>query len=230
MLRVEQIPTGQLMTNCYLLWEEWGRSEDLSEVRMTRRAGKGEEGGKRKGVIIDPGDDAQKILMRVRNHNIEVDKILATHCHFDHIGAVAQLKRELDAEFIIHKDDLSYVRDCKNAARKWGFHIEQPDDPDRFIDEGDTIMVGSSSLEVVHTPGHSPGGVSYLNDTMAFVGDCLFQGSIGRTDFHMGSFAVLEKSIKEKLYTLPDDTKVYTGHGPQTTIGHEKKYNPFVRP
>lgn len=211
MLHVEQIPTGPLMTNCYLAWE-------------------GDEGEEGKGVIIDPGWDADTILARVRNLEIIVDQILATHCHFDHIGAVVQLKREIDAEFITHRDDLSFVRDCANAARRWGFHVEQPSDPDRFIDEGDTIMVGDSSLEVIHTPGHSPGGVSFLHDSMAFVGDCLFQGSIGRTDFRQGSFEVLERSIKTKLYTLPDDTKVYTGHGLPTTIGREKKFNPFVRP
>lgn len=159
-----------------------------------------------------------------------MDQILATHCHFDHIGAVSHLRRELDAPFIIHKDDLSFVRDSSNAARKWGFQIEQPSDPDRYVDEGDTILVGDRKLEVVHTPGHSPGGVSYLHDSVAFVGDCLFQGSIGRTDFREGSFEILERSIKMKLYTLPEETKVYTGHGPPTTIGQEKKFNPFVRP
>lgn len=207
MLQVEQIPVGPLMTNCYIVWDE--------------------ESGK--GAIIDPGEDAEKILMRVRNHEIEVDKILATHCHFDHIGAVAPLKREIDAEFITHRDDLFFVEDCSNAARKWGFRIEQPPNPDRFFDEGDEIMIGSLKLEVLHTPGHSPGGVSFLHDSIVIVGDCLFQGSIGRTDFRMGSFEILERTIKEKLYTLPDDTKVYTGHGPSTTIGEEKRYNPFVK-
>ncbi|MCK4267045.1 MAG: MBL fold metallo-hydrolase, partial [Thermoplasmata archaeon] len=120
--------------------------------------------------------------------------------------------------------------DGKASARKWGFDIEQPPKPDRFIEDGDKIEVGNFSLEVLHTPGHSPGGVSYLHERVVFAGDCLFQGSIGRTDFRMGSLEELAKSIRTRLYTLPDNTLVYTGHGPVTTIGDEKAHNPFVRP
>ena len=207
-LLVENLVVGPLMTNCYIVWDE----------------------ASNEGVIIDPGDDADIIITMLKELGVQVDRILATHCHFDHIAAVAALKRELELEFIAHEGDLFFVEDGKASARKWGFDIEQPPKPDRFIEDGDKIEVGNFSLEVLHTPGHSPGGVSYLHERVVFAGDCLFQGSIGRTDFRMGSLEELAKSIRTRLYTLPDNTLVYTGHGPVTTIGDEKAHNPFVRP
>ncbi len=135
----------------------------------------------------------------------------------------------LNAEFLAHKGDFFFLEDGENAARRWDFTIEQPPKPDRFIDDGDTVDVGDSKLEVMHTPGHSPGGISFLYDRMVFGGDTLFQRSIGRTDFRLGSFDDLQKSIRTRLYTLPDDTVVFTGHGPATTIGDEKKHNLFVK-
>lgn len=215
MLGIEQLPLGPLMTNCYIVWDE----------------------DSKKGVIIDPGDQAGKVMARVKALELDIDRIFATHCHFDHIGAVAELRRDLDAAFIIHKEDLSFARDCRAAGARWGFRVEQPDDPDGYVEEGEEIEIGKYRLEVLHTPGHSPGGISLFfngeedNVTgFVFVGDCLFQRSIGRTDFRQGSMRVLEESIRKKLYTLPDETVAYTGHGPPTTIGEEKKYNPFVRP
>jgi glyoxylase-like metal-dependent hydrolase (beta-lactamase superfamily II) len=180
-------------------------------------------------VVIDPGDDADVILKRVKELGISVRYILATHGHFDHVGAVMPLKRNLKAEFLAHKDDFFFIEDGENSARRWGIDIEQPPKPDQFIEDGDIIRIGNFKFEVLHTPGHSPGGVSFLQNGMVFCGDTLFQGSIGRTDFRRGSFEELTKSIKTRLYTLPDDTIVYTGHGPITTIGEEKRYNPFVR-
>ncbi|MDX1799165.1 MAG: MBL fold metallo-hydrolase, partial [Candidatus Lokiarchaeia archaeon] len=122
-----------------------------------------------------------------------------------------------------------FIEDGENAARRWGFIIDQPPKPDRFIEDGDIIKVGKYELKVLHTPGHSPGGVSFLHNGIVFCGDTLFQGSIGRTDFRMGSFEELKHSIIMRLYNLPDNTIVYTGHGPSTTIGDEKEYNAFVR-
>ena len=205
--QVEQLVVGPLFSNCYIVWDD----------------------SVKQGVIIDPGEDAQTILERIKELGIEIKYILATHGHFDHVGAVAPLKRELKVEFLAHKDDFFFIEDGENAARRWGFMIEQPPKPDRFIEEGDTIEVGAFELEVLHTPGHSPGGVSFLYNGIVFCGDTLFQGNIGRTDFRMSSFEELAKSIKTRLYTLPDDTVVYTGHGPPTTIGAEKKFNPFVK-
>lgn len=206
-LQVEPLIVGPLFSNCYIVWDD----------------------GVKQGVIIDPGDDVDIILKKVKELGIEIEYILATHGHFDHVGAVAPLRRELNVEFLAHKGDFFFIEDGENAARRWGIEIEQPPKPDRFIEDGEKIKVGGFELEVLHTPGHSPGGVSFLYDRMVFGGDTLFQGSIGRTDFRKGSFEDLAKSIRTRLYTLPDDTIVYTGHGPVTTIGDEKKYNAFVR-
>jgi len=206
-LQVEKLIVGPLASNCYIIWDDKNRI----------------------AAIIDPGEDAKDIIKKVDELDIEINYILATHGHFDHVGAVAQLKREIDVEFLAHKGDFFFIEDGKNAARRWGFIIDQPPKPDRFIEDGDIIKIGEHELKVLHTPGHSPGGVSFLHNKMVFCGDTLFQGSIGRTDFRMGSFEELKQSIKSRLYTLPDSTIVYTGHGPSTTIGTEKMFNPFVR-
>ena len=206
--QVETLIVGQLFSNCYIVYDD--------KIKQ--------------GVIIDPGDDADVILKSVKKLDVKIKYILVTHGHFDHVGAVAQLRRELDAEFLAHNGDFFFLEDGENAARCWGIDIEQPPKPDRFIEDGEKIKFGGYEFEVLHTPGHSPGGVSFLYDRMLFGGDTLFQGSIGRTDFRQGSFEDLSKSIRTRLYTLPDDTIVYTGHGPITTIGDEKKYNAFVRP
>jgi hydroxyacylglutathione hydrolase len=206
-LQVEPLVVGPLLSNCYIVWDE----------------------DKKEGVVIDPGEDADNVLKLISELGIKIKYILATHGHFDHVGGVAKLRKELGVEFLAHKEDFFFIEDGKNAAGRWGFDIEQPPKPDRFIEEGDIIEVGNFKLEVLHTPGHSPGGISFLHDSMVFAGDTLFQGSIGRTDFRKGSFEDLSNSIKTRLYTLPDDTIVYTGHGPITTIGDEKKYNAFVR-
>ena len=206
-LQVKPLIVGPLFSNCYIVWDE----------------------DKKEGAVIDPGEDANNILKVINELGIKIKYILATHGHFDHVGGVAKLRKELSVEFLAHKGDFFFIEDGKNAAGRWGFDIEQPPKPDRFIEDGDIIQVGNFKLEVLHTPGHSPGGVSFLNDNMVFAGDTLFQGSIGRTDFRKGSFEDLSNSIKTRLYTLPDNTIVYTGHGPITTIGDEKKYNAFVR-
>jgi len=206
-LMVEPLVVGPLLSNCYIVW-------DKSE---------------KEGVVIDPGDDAENILKAINKLGVKIKYILATHGHFDHVSGVASLKKKLGVEFLAHKDDFFFIEDGKNAAGRWGFDIEQPPRPDRSIDDGDIIGVGNFRLEVLHTPGHSPGGVSFLHDHMVFGGDTLFRGSIGRTDFRKGSREELSRSIRARLYTLPNDTVVYTGHGPSTTIGDEKKYNAFVR-
>jgi len=205
--KVEILVVGPLFSNCYIVWDN--KTKD--------------------GAVIDPGDDAISILKTIKKFDIKIKYILATHGHFDHVGAVAPLRRELNVEFLAHKGDFFFIEDGENAARRWGVNIEQPPKPDRFIEDGDKIKIGNFDLEVIHTPGHSPGGISFLCDRMLFGGDTLFQGSIGRTDFRKGSFEEISESIKTRLYTLPDDTVVYTGHGPITTIGDEKKYNAFVR-
>ena len=206
-LQVEPLIVGPLFSNCYIIYD------DVEKL----------------GAVIDPGDDAEIILTKVKEIDVEIKYILATHGHFDHIGAVAELKTALGADFLAHQDDFFFIEDGKNAALRWGVDIQQPPKPDRFIKDGDKIKIGKFEFKVIHTPGHSPGGVCFLYNRMLFGGDTLFQGSIGRTDFRKGSFEDLKNSIRKRLYSLPDDTIVYTGHGPATTIGDEKKYNAFVR-
>jgi len=206
-INIETLIVGPLYSNCYIVWD------DL----------------KSEGVIIDPGDDADIILKTVEKLNINIKYILATHGHFDHVGAVLVIKKRLKLEFLAHEGDLFFIKDGENAALRWGIKIDQPPNPDRFIKDGEVIKFGRYNFKVIHTPGHSPGGVSFLYNKIIFSGDTLFQGSIGRTDFRKGSLEELENSIKKRLYVLPDETVVYTGHGPITTIGEEKRFNPFVR-
>lgn len=204
---VEPLIVGSLYSNCYIVWD--------NEEKL--------------GVIIDPGDDPEVILKRVKELGIKIKYLLATHGHFDHVGAVAPLKKSLNTKFLSHEGDFFFIEEGEDTARRWGIDIEQPPKPDQFIKNGDRIKFGKFELKVLYTPGHSPGGVSYLYDKMLFSGDTLFQGSIGRTDFRKGSFDDISHSIKTCFYVLPDDTIVYTGHGPITTIGEEKKFNQFVR-
>lgn len=205
-IRVERLVVGPLLTNCYVVWDD-----DSGE-----------------GVVIDPGEDAEDILSKIDERGVDVKMLIATHCHFDHIAALAPLKRRIDAELLIHEGDISFVEDAKNAARRWGFEIEQPPMPDRYMNDGEEIKIGAHALRVLHTPGHSPGSVCLYEKGRVFAGDCLFLEGIGRTDFRMGSFETLSESIRTRLYTLPEDTMVYTGHGACTTIGNERRHNPFV--
>ncbi len=209
-MMVTGLVVGPIMANCYIIGDK----------------ASGE------GAIIDPGDDPEKILRKLNGTDLMVKYILATHGHFDHTGGMKGLKAELDVDFLMHEDDLFFVRDSKESARKWGISVEQVPDPDGYLKDGDVLKLGPTELTIIHTPGHSPGGVCIHvpGEKILFSGDTLFEGSIGRTDFREGSLEILSKSIRERLYTLPDDTKVYTGHGAKTTIGNEREHNPFVRP
>ena len=204
-LHVEKIVVGPLMSNCYIIWDE-----------KTLEA-----------LVIDPGDNPEIIEKKIKDLGIKVKLILATHGHFDHVNGVEDLRKKTSAEFLAHKSDFPDNESESGNHYRIGFSGNLK--PDRYIDEGDIISVGEYQFEVLHTPGHSIGSLCFLHDSIVFVGDVLFQGSIGRTDLHQGSFEQLSNSIKSKLYNLPDKTIVYTGHGPITTIGNEKKYNAFIR-
>lgn len=206
---VKGLVVGPIAANCFIIGDEETRD----------------------GAIIDPGDEAGKILQIVEETGLTIRFIIATHGHFDHTAGVTQLKEKLDAPFLLHRDDLAFVQNSKQSAQKWGIAIEQVPDPDEFMEEGDVLKLGGLELKIIHTPGHSPGGISiYIeSENTVFSGDTLFQGSVGRTDFDGGSMAILARSIKEKLYSLPDGTIVYSGHGPPTTVGDEKMQNMFVR-
>ena len=203
---IKTLPVGPIMANCFVI----GCQETLE------------------AAVIDPGDEADKILQSVADSDLNVKTIINTHGHFDHVSANKGIHTATNAPILIHALDAPMLEQISASAANWGLSAEDSPPPDRTIDDGDSITFGQITLKVIHTPGHTPGGVSLFTDGHVFVGDTLFAGSIGRTDFPGGDFATLKSSIQDKLFTLADDVRVYTGHGPETTIGHEKQHNPFV--
>ncbi|MDX1707310.1 MAG: MBL fold metallo-hydrolase [Desulfobacterales bacterium] len=203
---IKTLPVGPIMANCFIV----GCEETLQ------------------AVIIDPGDEPEKILKAVSDSKLTVSHIINTHGHFDHVSANKNIHAATRAPILIHAMDAPMLAKIAASAANWGLTAEDSPPPDRTIDDGDTIAVGNITLNVIHTPGHTPGGVSLFADGHVFVGDTLFAGSIGRTDFPGGSFETLKSSIQGKLFALAENVRVYTGHGPETTIGHEKRTNPFV--
>ena len=169
------------------------------------------------------------IVSNLEAAGLKAVAILATHGHFDHVEGLAQLKQAVGAPVYMHRDDLPLVRDMSNQGAMFGMQVQQAPDPDHYVVEGDTVAFGSLRLEVLHTPGHSLGSVCYRIDEQVFVGDLLFAGSIGRTDLAGGDYATLLRSVREKIFTLSDATTVYPGHGPATTVGAEKRSNPFFQ-
>ena len=205
-MNIYTLAVGPIMANCFIL-----------ECAETKTA-----------AIIDPGDEATRILLRVKELGLSVAQIINTHGHFDHVGANAPIKAATKAPLLIHKADAPMLAHLSETAAAFGLRTENSPQPDRTIDEGDLITVGNITLKVIHTPGHTLGGVSLFTDGHLFVGDTLFAGSIGRTDFPGGDFSTLRASIQDKLFPLGDSVKVHTGHGPDTTIGRERRTNPFV--
>ncbi len=183
----------------------------------------------KEAVVIDPGGDADRILMALAESKLTVKYILNTHGHFDHVSENKKIKDVTGADILIHELDKPMLDQLEMSASMFGLNVENSPPPDKTVDDGDTISFGSVTLKVIHTPGHSPGGVSFYTDGHAFVGDTLFAGSVGRTDLPGGSMQTLVESIQKKLFVLGDDVVVYCGHGPETTIRDEKKYNPFVK-
>ena len=166
--------------------------------------------------------------MALAGLKLKVKYIINTHGHFDHVGANRKLKDATGADLLIHSLDVPMLGHLSASASAWGLHAEDSPPPDRTVKDGDEIKIGNITLKVIHTPGHSPGGICLYSDGCVFVGDTLFAGSIGRTDFPGGDFDTLISSIRKKLFILGDDVRVFTGHGPETTIGEEKRHNPFV--
>ena len=181
----------------------------------------------RAAVVIDPGDDVEQLIDAVRQHGLAVTQILLTHAHFDHITGVGAAKDAFTAPVYLHRDDLPLYRFAAQQGRMFGIEVTQPPDPDRFYDS-DPITFGEQTVRVHHTPGHCPGGVCLQIGDHLFVGDTLFAAGIGRTDLPGADYETLMRSIIDVLFALGDDAIVHPGHGAETTIGHERRTNPFV--
>ena len=204
---LHQFVTGPLETNTYLVAD--------------RAAGE--------ALVIDPGGDPAEILAFLANERLTCRLIVNTHGHFDHISGNRALKSATGASLLVHAEDLPLLTEAASHARFFMMRAENSPPADVLLADQDVVRVGSVELRVLHTPGHSPGGITLVAPGVAFCGDLVFYGSVGRTDLPGGSEKVLLDSIRRHIMTLPDDTVLYPGHGPDTTVGLEKRQNPFFR-
>lgn len=206
-MAIQTFVVGPLQSNSYLVVDERSRQ----------------------AAVIDPGMESESVLEAVRHEGLRVESVIITHGHFDHVFSSAAFKKETGAQVIMHPDDVPLLLEMPETARFFGFKAPPPPQPDRLVREGDVIKVGELALRVLETPGHTPGGISLCLDNAVFVGDTLFAGSVGRTDLRGGSLDALLRSIHTRLLTLPDWTAVYPGHGAATSIGAERRDNPFLQ-
>lgn len=203
---IKELVVGPLMANCFIFG-----------CQATKEA-----------VVIDPGGDAGRIIRVLDDLKLQIKYIINTHGHFDHVSGNGELKEATGVDILIHPLDAPMLSRLSSNAAIFGVRVDNSPPCDRTIEEGETISFGKLTLEVIHTPGHTPGGISLFTDGIVFVGDTLFAGSIGRTDFPGGDYNTLISSIQSKLFKMNDDVRVFSGHGPETTIGRERRYNPFV--
>jgi glyoxylase-like metal-dependent hydrolase (beta-lactamase superfamily II) len=183
----------------------------------------------REGLVLDPGDEPKRIYETIARLGLQIKFILLTHAHIDHVKELKAFQALSDAPIMMHKADEFLLQNLPNQAAAFGLTSAGVPAIDRFIDEGETIRFGEQAFSVFHTPGHSPGSITFTNEDVAFVGDVLFAGSIGRTDLPGGDLPTLLASIRDKLLPLGDTVTVYPGHGPATTIGTERVNNPFLQ-
>lgn len=206
-MKIEKFVTGIISTNCYLVINE--------ETKQT--------------VVIDPAACPSYLMGHMKSEELQVEAILLTHGHFDHIMGIDDLRREFPVPVYVHEGDRETLLDpALNLSSSYtnGYTFDGAD----YIRDGQRLELAGFSFQVIHTPGHTPGGVCYYleSEGVLFSGDTLFQNSVGRTDFPNSSMSDLIRSLREKVMKLPDDVKVYPGHMGETTIGHERKYNPFI--
>jgi hydroxyacylglutathione hydrolase len=180
-----------------------------------------------RAVMVDPGGDGDKLVSGIERSGATLDAIWITHAHVDHVGGIASIKRQWDVPIFLHPLDRRLYEAALTQAQVYGIPFEEPPVPDHEFADGQRLSIGDAEMEVIHTPGHSPGHVVIHGEGVALVGDCLFAGSIGRTDLPFSNPADLSASLR-KIAALPPETVVYSGHGPQTTIGEERLSNPFL--
>ncbi len=211
MIHVQHFVFNDFLENTYLLWDETGDC-----------------------IIIDPGcyaaEERQAMLQFIEGNDLKVVLLLNTHCHIDHVLGNKWVMETFNVPFWTHKKEVVVLDTLVNVGKMYGFFVEPSPAPGRFLEEGDEVTFGKAKLSVLFTPGHSPGSISFFAADEQFVigGDVLFQSSIGRTDLPGGSYRLLMESIMQKLMVLPDEVVVYSGHGPSTTIGIERRNNPFI--
>ncbi len=205
----QMMQVGPLGVNCYIVGDE-----------ATREV-----------FVIDPGGNARQIAGTLDNLRVKVRGIILTHAHFDHVMGIEALKRATGAPLYVGEKERATLASVQSQGEMFGLAVPPVPDPEHWLKEGDVIEAGSVTLHVLDVPGHSDGSIALYDaeDALVFVGDVLMRGTIGRTDLPGGSLEVLLRGIRGKLYTLPDGTKVYSGHGPMTTIGEEKARNPFTK-
>lgn len=182
----------------------------------------------REAVVIDPGDEPEVIEKMIERDGAKVKLLVGTHGHMDHVSAAEPLRRRLGVPFLLHRADLPWVEMLPRQAMMFGVDVPEVPHVDAFLEDEQTIEVGDLRLEVRHTPGHTEGGVIFVGEGAAFVGDCVFLGSIGRTDLPGGNYETLIRSIRKRILDLPDETVLHCGHGPKTTVGNERRSNPFL--
>jgi hydroxyacylglutathione hydrolase len=200
-------PVGPLACNCYIVGDA----------------------ARREAIVVDPGGDAEDLATFLRESDLRVTAIIATHAHFDHIVAAEELRRITGAPFHLHRDDRPLLDWMQESGRLFlGVDLPPPPEVDRDAAEGELLRAGDVTLEVLHTPGHSPGSITLVHAEALFAGDTLFAGSVGRTDLPGGDTAALVDAIRSKIFAFDDATAVYPGHGPETTVGEERRSNPFV--
>jgi len=206
---VEMLTVGPFQENCYIVGDEVS----------------GE------GALVDPGDEATRIALAVEQTGLEIGQIIITHAHIDHVGAIAPLVEEYACPVLMHEEAEAMLKTVPQQAMMMGLRFGKVPKVDRHITDEEVLEVGSLRLRSLYTPGHAPGHLSFLveGEEAVFSGDALFAGSVGRVDLPGGSMEVLMRSIEERLMPLPDDTRVLSGHGPETTIGRERMTNPFLR-
>jgi hydroxyacylglutathione hydrolase len=212
MINIKKFVFNPFQVNCYILYDNKGDC-----------------------IIVDPSayfeDEKTKLISYIESKNLKPLMIINTHGHVDHIPGNQFLQEKYPIKTGMHRDDMFLIHNAVEQGLFFGFNINKPPDPDFFLEKNQVLSPLESKLEIRHAPGHSPGSVLIysVENKMVITGDVLFEGSIGRTDFPGGNYDILIKSIREEIFTLPDDTMVYPGHGPSTVVGDEKRNNPFLQ-